>query len=308
MDFGAIIREARTSSGLSQADLAKRAGVSIGAIYELEVRGNGTVALLTRLCTALDLRFTGLPRVSGFPRQVRTPRQRRDWSQERLARKAGVSAPAIMRLERGQARIATLSSALKVLAPNARPRKPEFARWRGGARDCRFTPREMLHRINSVIGPIYLDPCAHPASAVIAHQKLFEEDDGLSHEWIAATAYANPPYSRSAAFLRKAVESWTSGNCSTVLLLLPVSTQTEAFHRYVVGSADVFFLRGRIAFESLEGRKDVAPFSNMVVLYGADRAMIDRMLANFDCVHLPRAAAVGRKTTSDAVQMRIAAE
>jgi transcriptional regulator with XRE-family HTH domain len=108
MDLAGIVREARTSSGLSQAELATRASVSPHAIWELEARGNGTVGLLTKVCAALDLRFAGLPRGAGFPQQVRALRQRRGWSQDRLAIKAGVSAPAIMRLERGQARVATL--------------------------------------------------------------------------------------------------------------------------------------------------------------------------------------------------------
>jgi hypothetical protein len=32
----------------------------------------------------------------------------------------------------------------------------------------------------------------------------------------------------------------------------------------------------------------------MLVLYGADQPMVGRVLRNFDCVHLPRTAAVGR--------------
>src|ERR671913_1494149 len=104
------------------------------SIYELEARGNGTVALLTKLCTALDLRLTDLPRRPNFAQQVRVLRLRRGWSQEKLALKAKVSAPAIMRLERGNARVATLSAALDVLAPEARIRKPELAQWRAGTR------------------------------------------------------------------------------------------------------------------------------------------------------------------------------
>jgi hypothetical protein len=46
----------------------------------------------------------------------------------------------------------------------------------------------------------------------------------------------------------------------------------------------------------------------MVILHGADDAMIDRMLVNFDCVHLPRAAAVGRRQERESVEMRVAAE
>src|SRR3954467_1709217 len=99
MDIAAAIREARTSSGLSQSELAHRASVSPHAVWELEARGNGTVALLTKLCPALDLRFAGLPRGASFGDQVRAARLKRGWGQERLADEAQVSPSSIMRLE-----------------------------------------------------------------------------------------------------------------------------------------------------------------------------------------------------------------
>jgi hypothetical protein len=71
----------------------------------------------------------------------------------------------------------------------------------------------------------------------------------------------------------------------------------------------VFFFEGRIAFEGGDYKPtQQSPFGNMVVLFGADEAMIERMLRNFDCVHLPRRAAVGRRQERDSAVMRIAAE
>lgn len=307
MDFSAAIRKARTSSGLSQTDLAERAGVSPHAVWEIENRGNGTVDILARLCAALDLRFAGLPRGKTFSEQVKTLRLRRGWSQERLAEHAGVSAPAIMRLERGNPRVATLSAALAVLAPKARVRRSDLAAWRGGSRDCCFTPASVLERITRVIGPIDLDPTGHPESPVIASKTYTEEDDGLTHAWAAKTVYCNPPYSRASAFLRKAYDSWRREECRVLLMLLPVQTHTVAFHDCVVGNADVFLLKGRNAFEGPEGqKKDTAPFPNMFVLFGADEEMIRRMLRSFDCVHLPRTAAIGRVTEEPEIGPTIA--
>jgi hypothetical protein len=77
-------------------------------------------------------------------------------------------------------------------------------------------------------------------------------------------------------------------------MLLPVRTEISAFHECVVGHADMFLLRGGISFERLSGNTSKAPFGNMIVIYGADPPMISRMLKTFDCVHLPRSAAVGR--------------
>ena len=96
-----------------------------------------------------------------------------------------------------------------------------------------------------------------------------------------------------------------------MLLLLPVQTQLACFHECVVGIADVFLLRGCISFERPDGSRDKAPFGSMIVLYGADQQMIQRMLANFDCVHLPRDAVVGMRSNNTIGQykpMLIAAE
>jgi hypothetical protein len=79
--------------------------------------------------------------------------------------------------------------------------------------------------------------------------------------------------------------------CLMLAMLLPVQTQHQTFHDKIVGSADVFFLRGKIAFDRPGLPQSIAPFANMLVIFGADQAMIARMLANFDCVHLPRGAA-----------------
>jgi phage N-6-adenine-methyltransferase len=249
--------------------------------------------LLAIICSALDLRFAGLPKGRSFGEQVRTLRLRRGWSQEKLAERAAHSAPAVSRLEQDTARIATLSAALAVLAPKARVRKPEVAQWGQGERDCRFTPPEVLKRVEAVIGLIDLDPTAHPESPVITKRYYCEEHDGLTQPWNAHTVYCNPPFSAAATFIRKAREEWDKGECKVVLMLLPVQTHTVTFHECAVGQADVFLLKGRIAFEGPNGSRKEAPFPLMILLYGADAAMVERVLAYFPCVHLPRTAAVG---------------
>ena len=75
-----------------------------------------------------------------------------------------------------------------------------------------------------------------------------------------------------------------------VALLLPVHTHLVVFHDLVVGAADVFFLRNRIRFISPDGRRDTAPFSSMFVIFGADDDVVERVLAEFQCVHLARTA------------------
>lgn len=92
----------------------------------------------------------------------------------------------------------------------------------------------------------------------------------------------------------KAHEAWRAGDCQVVLALLQVQMHYQWLHEYLIGSADIFFLRGRVAFERIGKPSHRAPFGNMIAIIGADEPMIDRMLAEFDCVHLPRTARVGR--------------
>ena len=50
----------------------------------------------------------------------------------------------------------------------------------------------------------------------------------------------------------------------TSVLLIPSRTDTSWFHDYVIGQAEIRFIRGRIKFE---GAKYNAPFPSMVVIY-----------------------------------------
>jgi hypothetical protein len=103
--------------------------------------------------------------------------------------------------------------------------------------------------------------------------------------------FCNPPYSKATPFISKAVKSWREGECEVVLLLLPARTHQSAFHEAIAGHADIFFLRGRMSFGLPEGGH-IEFFGIMLALYGADGPMIERMLAAFDCVHVPKQAAV----------------
>lgn len=79
-----------------------------------------------------------------------------------------------------------------------------------------------------------------------------------------------------------------------MLLLLQTQTHHRWFHSEVVGHADVFFLNGRVSFYRPGHQTGPAPFGNKFVAYGFNEPMIGRMLCEFDCVHLPKGARVGR--------------
>lgn len=55
-----------------------------------------------------------------------------------------------------------------------------------------------------------------------------------------------------------------------VVLLIPAWTDTSYFHEYILGKADIRFLRGRVRFLREDGsRGDAAPFPSMIVVYNA---------------------------------------
>lgn len=208
------------------------------------------------------------------------------------SKRAGADVSAVERLERDNARIATLSGVLAVLAPAARTRKPELIRWDGGSRDERFTPPDLLAQITAAIGAIDLNPAAHPYSPVAAARYIYKDDDGLVQPWSAAAVNVNPPYSLTAQFIRRARRARTTGARRTILMLLPIQTQHQTFRQWLVGSADVLFLRGKIAFERPGQPRALAPFGNLIAIHGADTATPERALTSFDGVHLARDARV----------------
>ncbi len=212
VNFAEAIRNARVSSGITQQGLADRSGCSVHAIWEIE-KGNGTVALLVRVLEAMDVRIAGLPRGTSFGERLRTARERRGWSVEKLAARAGVSVMALRRLEQGNARVETLRRVVMCLAPKTRVARDVGGQWRGGERDCRFTPVPMLQQLYRIFGRINLDPCADLRSPVVADRFYYVEDDGLAQPWNADTVFCNPPYSRTTSFLRKAHDSWVAGEC-----------------------------------------------------------------------------------------------
>lgn len=96
-----------------------------------------------------------------------------------------------------------------------------------------------------------------------------KENDGLRKDWGGETVFCNPPYGS------KEIGVWTE-KCyreslkpnTTVVLLIPARTDRKSFHDYILGKAEIRFLRGRLKFE-LEGKPiGTAPFPSMVCVFG----------------------------------------
>lgn len=76
--------------------------------------------------------------------------------------------------------------------------------------------------------------------------------------------FCNPPYGRQIGeWVKKAYEESRKPN-TLVVMLIPARTDTKWFHDYILGKAEIRFIRGRLKFG---GADNAAPFPSMVVVF-----------------------------------------
>ena len=115
--------------------------------------------------------------------------------------------------------------------------------------DCK-TPNEVLNSLYGEFGTLF-DPCP-----------INSDYDGLNRNWVDP-AYVNPPYGKIPIWLEKAKEEMKKGNCKTIIFLLPVDTSTRWFHNYILGKAEIRFIKGRLRFTN----NKPAPFASMICIF-----------------------------------------
>lgn len=127
--------------------------------------------------------------------------------------------------------------------------------------DMWATPQDFFDKLNDEFH-FTLDACATIDNAKC--DKFYTiEDDGLSQDW-AETTWCNPPYGREIGkWVKKAY--WQNREFGqTIVMLLPARTDTAWFHDYILGKAEIRFVRGRLKFGE---SKNSAPFPSMVVVF-----------------------------------------
>lgn len=123
--------------------------------------------------------------------------------------------------------------------------------------DLWATPQDFFDELNKEFA-FTTDVCAIPENAKC--ERFFSPViDGLKQEW-TGVCWCNPPYGREIGkWVRKAHDS----SC-TVVGLLPARTDTKWFHEYILGKAEIRFIKGRLKFG---GAYTPAPFPSMVVIW-----------------------------------------
>ena len=125
------------------------------------------------------------------------------------------------------------------------------------------TPQDFYDKLNGEFH-FTLDPCASDANHKC--EKYFtKKQNGLNQSWKGHCVFCNPPYGKSIiAWVEKAyIESRDED--TTVVMFIPARTDTQWFHNFVFGKAEIRFIKGRIKFG---GAKYNAPFPSMVVIFG----------------------------------------
>lgn len=139
------------------------------------------------------------------------------------------------------------------------------------------TPQKLFDVLNKEFH-FTLDPCANKNNYKCA-KYYTKEQDGLAQSWIGETVFCNPPYSRKTksnagqiAWVEKCYKEAQKG--CTVVMLIPARTDTIMFHDFILGKAEIRFIKGRLNFE-IDGKKskDPAPFPSMLVVFRGNKTI-----------------------------------
>lgn len=134
------------------------------------------------------------------------------------------------------------------------------------AKDDWETPQDFFDSLNQEFH-FSLDAAASDSNAKCPIY-FTKSDNALLKNWGGYTVFCNPPYGREIAdFVKKSYEESKKPNTS-VVMLLPARTDTKWFHEYILGKAEIRFLRGRLKFV---GAVNQAPFPSMVVVFRSGR-------------------------------------
>ena len=128
------------------------------------------------------------------------------------------------------------------------------------------TPQGLFDSLNNEF-EFTLDPCATNENHKC--DKFFtKEDNGLEQDWSGHSVFCNPPYGRKNTGDWVAKCASEANHCKNVVMLIPARTDTKWFHKYIYGKAkEIRFIKGRVKFESVDGKKDAAPFPSMIVVF-----------------------------------------
>lgn len=120
--------------------------------------------------------------------------------------------------------------------------------------------------IFQALGDFDLDPCA-PVNPPwnIAHTWFDKNADGLSQPWFGFV-WCNPPYGKQTASWLQRMRQHDNG-----IALVFARTDTKMFHDYCFEADGILFLKGRLSFYTVQGKKGgTAGAPSCLVAFGAE--------------------------------------
>lgn len=139
-----------------------------------------------------------------------------------------------------------------------KPRHANSARF--SSKSCEWaTPQYVFDALDKEF-QFTLDPCANDTNHKCA-KYYTKEQDGLQQDWSGERIYLNPPYGRG---IDKWVKKLSETDAPVRVALLPMRSDTNWFHNYVLGKAEIRYVKGRLRFNDC---KSGAPFGSIIVIY-----------------------------------------
>lgn len=118
---------------------------------------------------------------------------------------------------------------------------------KGKGNDYFETPDYIYQQLNKVFN-FSLDVACNKENKKCICGFCEEEINSLEADWIGR-CFCNPPFSKKAEFIKKAVDEVEKNNCYICVMILPLnSMDTKAWHKYIEGKYHYEVLKGRIAF------------------------------------------------------------
>jgi site-specific DNA-methyltransferase (adenine-specific) len=121
------------------------------------------------------------------------------------------------------------------------------------------TPQAVFDRLHAEFS-FTLDPAATKENAK-CRRFYTALENGLKQPWTGERVFCNPPYGR---VIGAWVEKMATGGATVCVGLLPARTDTRWFHDWILDSAEIRFLKGRVKFGD---GKQSAPFPSMVCVW-----------------------------------------
>lgn len=108
-----------------------------------------------------------------------------------------------------------------------------------------------------------LDACASDSNHKVDNYFTIKQN-GLKQDWKGNSVFCNPPFSKKDLWMQKCYEEGLKEHTS-VVLLIPSTTETIAWHKYCMNAYIIYLVKGRVNFVGGKGNGSTFPLS--VILF-----------------------------------------